>query len=104
MRTDAGEISRLPFGFLPKRMNRLNAAFDSYERKKKYDIHDSLPDGDLKAIQDYFRDMNNKRIELEPLYEFVRRATKQALREAFGESTSKNPSTTKKTGKNGLYS
>jgi len=86
-----------------KRMNRLNAAFDSYERKKKYDIHDSLPDGDLKAIQDYFRDMNNKRIELEPLYEFVRRATKQALREAFGESTSKNPSTTKKTGKNGFY-
>ena len=87
-----------------KRMNRLNAAFGSYERKKKRDIHDSLPDGDLKAIQDYFRDMDNKRIELEPLYEIVRKATKQALRETFNVSMTKNPSTMKKAGKSDLYS
>ena len=33
-----------------KRMNRLNAAFDSYERKKKYDIHDTtrFPMGTLR--------------------------------------------------------
>ena len=79
-----------------KRMNRLNAAFDSYERKKKHDIHDSLPDGDLKAIQDYFRDMNNKRIELEPLYEFARRAAKQALQEALSDSTNANMAAAKK--------
>ena len=86
-----------------KRMNRLNAAFGSYERKKKRDIHDSLPDGDLKAIQDYFRDMDNKRIELEPLYEIVRKAAKQALRETFNVSTTKNPSTMKKAGKSDFY-
>lgn len=86
-----------------KRMNRLNTAFDSYERKKKHDIHDALPDGDLKTIQDYFRDMDKRKIELEPLYEFARRAAKQAVREAFRDSTSKNPSTTKKAGKSGFY-
>lgn len=86
-----------------KRMNRLNAAFDSYERKKKHDIHDALPDGDLKTIQDYFRDMDSRHINLEPLYEFVRKAAKQAVREAFRKSTSKNSSTTKKAGKNGFY-
>ena len=84
-------------------MNRLNAAFDSYERKKKYDIHGALPDGDLKTIQDYFRDMDKRKIELEPLYEFARRAAKQAVREAFRDSTSKNPSTTKKAGKSDFY-
>ena len=59
--------------------------------------------GDLKAIQDYFRDMNNKRIELEPLYEFARRAARQVLSEAFRESMGKNPSATRKAGKNGFY-
>lgn len=87
-----------------KRMNRLNAAFSSYEKKKRQDIQDSFPDGDLKAMQDYFRNMNNKHIELEPLYEFVRKAAKQALREAFSVSTDKNSSTMKKAGKNDLYS
>lgn len=42
-------------------------------------------------------------LELEPLYEFARKATKQAVREAFRDSTSKNPSTTKKAGKSGFY-
>ena len=79
-----------------KRMKRLNAAFDSYERKKKYDIHDALPDGDLKAIQDYFKDINKRKIELEPLYEFARRAAKQAILEAYSNPTIKNPSTKKK--------
>ena len=74
-----------------KMMNRLNQTYDRAERKAKYDIHDSLPDGDLKAIQDYFRDMDKKKIELAPLYEFVRKAVKEAISEGLmrrmGEDT-----------------
>ena len=66
-----------------KMMNRLNQTYDRKERKDKYEIHDALPDGDLKAIQDYFRDMDKRRIELEPIYEMVREATKQAVRESL---------------------
>lgn len=68
-----------------KRMGRLNQAYQRKEKAEKMNIHDNLPDGDLKAIQDYFRDMNNKRIELEPIYEIARRAVKQALQEALRE-------------------
>ena len=60
-------------------------AYQRKEKAEKMNIHDNLPDGDLKAIQDYFRDMNNKRIELEPIYEIARRAVKQALQEALRE-------------------
>lgn len=73
-----------------KRMNRLNAAFDSYERKKKHDIHDALPDGDLKTIQDYFRDMDKRKIELEPIYEAVREGIKEALQRSLCRNTKKN--------------
>lgn len=90
----------------PGHARRMEILRNSYNQKAyddKQRIHDSLPDGDLDSIRDYFRDMDSRHINLEPLYEFVRRATKQALRETFGESTSKNPSTTKKTGKSGFY-
>ena len=66
-----------------KRLNRMNQTYDRAERKSKYDIHDSLPDGDIKAIQDYFRNMDKEKIELEPLHEFVRKAIKQALQETL---------------------
>lgn len=73
-----------------KRMNRLNQAYMRKEKGDKYRIHDQLPDGDLKAIQDYFRDMNNKRIELEPIYEAVREGIKEALQRSLGRNTKKN--------------
>ena len=73
-----------------KRMNRLNQAYMRKEKGDKYKIHDNLPDGDLKAIQDYFRDMNNKRIELEPIYEAVREGIKEALQRSLGRNTKKN--------------
>jgi hypothetical protein len=52
-------------------------------------IHDNLPDGDLQAIQDYYRDMDNKRIELKPIYEFAHNAAKQALQEALTSGVKK---------------
>ena len=90
----------------PGHARRMEILRNSYNQKAyddKQKIHDNLPDGDLDSIRDYFRDMDSRHINLEPLYEFVRRAAKQALREDFKESTSKNPSTTKKAGKNGFY-
>ena len=64
---------------------------NSYTQKAhddKEDIHNALPDGDLDAIRDYYRDMDSKRIRLKPLDdddldEMVNRATKQAIREAL---------------------
>ena len=75
-----------------KRMNRMSQAYDRYERKQKHDIHDSLPDGDLKTIQDYFRDMDKRKFKMEPLEEIVRRATKQAIRESLRTNTRKRSS------------
>lgn len=73
-----------------KRLNRMDQAFMRKEKADKYKIHDNLPDGDLKAIQDYFRDMNNKRIELEPIFEMVSSAVKEALQETLRRRTKKN--------------
>ena len=90
----------------PGHARRMEILRNSYNQKAyddKQKIHDNLPDGDLDSIRDYYRDMDSRHINLEPLYEFARRAAKQALREAFRDSTSKNPSTTTKTGKNGFY-
>lgn len=87
-----------------KVMDRLDRAYQRKEKADKRDIHDSLPDGDLKAIQDYFKDVNKRKIELEPLYEFAHRAAKQAILEAYSNPTIKNPSTKKKAVKNGLNS
>lgn len=105
-----------------KVMNRLNAAFDSYERKRNYDAHDSLPKGDLDAIRDYFKnfdrrqlsstdsvnkelwaDDHRKKTEADTLREFVHETARQALSEAFRKSMGKNPSATRKAGKNGFY-
>ena len=85
-----------------KVMNRLDQAYIRKEKADKASIHDNLPDGDLKAIQDYFRDMDNKRIELEPLNEIVRRAVKQALQETLKARTKKNTTAAKKARKNNL--
>ena len=79
-----------------KVMNRLNQAYQRKEKAEKMNIHDNLPDGDLQAIQDYFRDMNNKRIELEPIYEIAHKAAKQALQEALIDSTNANMAAAKK--------
>jgi len=79
-----------------KVMNRMDQAYQRKERAEKTNIHDNLPDGDLQAIQDYFRDMNNKRIELEPIYEIARKAAKQALQEALTDSTNANMAAAKK--------
>lgn len=79
-----------------KIMNRMDQAYQRKEKAEKMNIHDNLPDGDLKAIQDYFRDMNNKRIELEPIYEIARKAAKQALQEALSDSTNANMAAAKK--------
>ena len=70
----------------------MSQAYDRYERKQKHDIHDSLPDGDLKTIQDYFRDMDKRKFKMEPLEEIVRRATKQAIRESLRTNTRKRSS------------
>ena len=76
-----------------KRWNRVNQTYDRYERKQRQDIHDALPDGDLKAIQDYFRNMDKgEHIKLEPLEEIVRRAVKQAVHESLRIKTSKRSS------------
>ena len=86
-----------------RRMEMLRNTYTQKAYDDKQRIHDALPDGDLRSIQDYFNDMDSRKIELEPLYEFARRAAKQAIRETFRDSTSKNPSTTKKPGKSGFY-
>lgn len=79
-----------------RRMEMLRNAYTQKARDDKQRIHDALPDGDLKAIQDYFKDMDSKRIELEPLYEFARKAAKQALTEALADSTNANMAAAKK--------
>ena len=86
-----------------KRLNRMNQTYDRYERQKKQDIHGALPDGDLKAIQDYFRDMNKKKNELEPIYEITRKAVKQAILEALADSTNANMQAAKKAGNDEFY-
>ena len=86
-----------------RRMEMLRNAYAQKAYDDKQKIHDALPDGDLDAIRDYYKDVDSRKIELEPIYEIARKATKQALQEAFRDSTSKNPSTTKKPGKNGFY-
>ena len=101
-----------------KKMARLNHAFDSKEKREKLDIHDSLPDGDLEAIRDYFKhfdrrqlssmdsvnkelwydDMKRKEREKEKeaeaakLSEMVNRAIKQALREHARQNMNTNTS------------
>lgn len=76
-----------------KRWNRVNQIYNRYERKQKQDIHDALPDGDLKAIQDYLRNMDKgEHIKLEPIEEIVRRAVKQAVHESLRIKTSKRSS------------
>ena len=99
-----------------KKMARLNHAFDSKEKREKLDIHDSLPDGDLEAIRDYFKhfdrrqlssmdsvnkelwydDMKRKEREKEAesskLSEIVNRAIKQALREHARQNMNTNTS------------
>ena len=66
-----------------KKMRRMEHAYQTKEKKEKEEIHDSLPDDDLGAIRDYFKNFDKKKIDLEPLHEFVRKATKQAVRESF---------------------
>ena len=83
-----------------KRMNRLNQTYDRKERKDKHEIHDALPDGDLKSIQDYFRDINNKKIELEPLEETIHRTVKKALHESLRVNMTKWSSKKKNPAKN----
>lgn len=71
-----------------KRMEILRNSYTQKAHDDKEDIHNALPDGDLDAIRDYYRDMDSKRIRLKPLDdddldEMVNRATKQAIREAL---------------------
>lgn len=71
-----------------KRLDRLTWGYNQKMHDDKQAIHDSLPDGDLKTIQDYFKDMDSRRIKLEPLdadelYEMVNRATQRVIREAL---------------------
>ena len=115
-RNHPGEPSR------ERRMSKLNAAFDRLEKKGRHEIDDALPEGDLDAIRDYFKyfdrrqlsstdsvnkelwaDDYRKKTEADMLREFVRKAARQALSEAFRESMSKNPFATRKAGKNGFY-
>lgn len=70
-----------------KRMNRMDQAYQRKEKAEKMNARNNIPGDDLKAIQDYFRDMNNKRIELEPIYEIARKATKQVPQEALTTKT-----------------
>ena len=105
-----------------RRMSKLNAAFDRLERRRGHEIDDALPEGDLDAIRDYFKNFDRrqlsstdsvnkelwaddyrKKTEADMLREFVRKAARQALSEAFRESMSKNPFATRKAGKNGFY-
>ncbi len=86
-----------------KVMNRLDQAYQRKEKAEKMNIHDNLPDGDLQAIQDYFRDMNNKRIELEPIYEITRKAAKQTLQEALSDSTNANMAAAKMAANDEFY-
>ena len=88
-----------------KKMQRMERAYQAKEKKEKEEIHDSLPDGDLDAIRDYFKhfdkrqlsslDSANKELWADDyrkkmkkedsvaLHEFVRKAAKQAVRESF---------------------
>ena len=76
-----------------KKWNRVNQTYDRYERKQKQDTHDALPDGDLKAIRDYFRNMDKGgHIDLEPLEEIVHRAVKEVLQENLRTNKSKRSS------------
>jgi hypothetical protein len=72
-----------------KMFNRIDQAYRRRNNTERMNIHDNLPDGDLQAIQDYYRDMDNKRIELKPIYEFAHNAAKQALQEALTSGVKK---------------
>lgn len=86
-----------------RRMYRLDRAYDQEARREKEDIHDSLPDGELDAIRDYFRNMDSKKIKLEPMAENARRAPKQPVSEALTDSTNANMAAAKKAGNDEFY-
>ena len=73
-------------------MKRMNMTYDNRDKAYYQSIRDSLPDGDLQAIKDYYRDMDTKKIDMEPLSEMVRRAVKQAIREHNYPKTNTNTS------------
>ena len=73
-------------------MKRMNMTYDNRDKAYYQSIRDSLPHGDLQAIKDYFRDMDTKKIDMEPLEEMVRKAVKQALREHNYPKTNTNTS------------
>lgn len=50
-----------------KRMEILRNSYAQKAHDDREDIHNALPDGDLDAIRDYYRDMDSKRIRLKPL-------------------------------------
>ena len=63
-------------------------AYAERARKEKEDIHNSLPDGDLDAIRDYYKYMDQERIDLDPLEtwsveDLVREAVKEAISEGL---------------------
>lgn len=79
-----------------KIISRLDTAYGELGKKNRKEIHKSLPDGDLDAIHDFFNRMDKEKVELEPLYEFVNKAAKQAILEALADSTNANMAAAKK--------
>lgn len=66
-----------------KRMARLNHAFDNKEKRERLDARDAIPGDDIRAINDFLRDMDKKKIELEPMSENARRGTKTGRLRGF---------------------
>lgn len=72
-----------------KRMNQLNQTYDRQAKRDRQDFIDGMLPGYLDAIRAYYRDMDNKRIELEPIEEIVHKAVRQALRENLRKRSSR---------------
>lgn len=70
-----------------KRMNRMNQTYDNQAKRDHQKFIDGMLPGDLQAIRDFFRDMDSKNIELQPISEIVDKAVKRALQETIRKKT-----------------
>ena len=75
-----------------KRMNRMNQTYDNQAKHDRQKFIDGMLPGDLDAIRAYFRDMDSKNIELQPISEIIDKAVKRALQETIRKNTNQTSS------------
>ena len=69
------------------RMRLVNMTYDNREKGNRQKYIDGMLPGDLDSIRAYFRDMDSKNIELQPISEIVDKAVKRALQETIRKNT-----------------